>query len=76
MKKRNQTPDDKDHPYSKRTKQAIAKPTMKLGKEDFESPSPLARRVETTGVSRIQKKELEHSSGPKKKKMLKKASKR
>jgi hypothetical protein len=76
MKKRRQTPDDKGHPYSKRTKQATAKPTMRLGKEDFESPSPLARHVETTGVNRTQKRELEHSCGPKKKKMVKKAHKR
>lgn len=76
MKKRSKTPNDKDHPYSRRTKQPTAKPTIRLGKEDFESPSPLARHVETMGVSKSQKKELEHSCGPKKKKMLRKASKR
>lgn len=65
MKKRNQTPDDKGHPYSKRTKQATSKPTIKLGKEDFESVSPLARSVETKGIGRSQKKILEHNEGPK-----------
>ncbi len=79
MKKHSQAPNDEGHPYAKRTKQAIAKPKMKLGKEDFVSVSPLARHVQTTGVNKIQKKELEHSEGPKrstKKKMVKKAQKK
>ena len=66
MKKRSQTPDDKDHPYSKRSKQATEKPTMKRGKANFENISPVARHHETMGVSKKQKKELEHSIGPKK----------
>lgn len=79
MKKHNQTPNDKDHPNSKRTKQATSKPKMRLGKEDFESPSPLARKMETKGVIKVQKAELEHDEGPKrsmKKKMHKKAHKK
>lgn len=71
MKKRTQTPNDKGHPYSKRTKQATEKPTIRLGKEDFESLSPLARHVETKGVSKEQKKVLEHNQGPKRPKKKK-----
>ena len=69
-KRRSQTPNDKDHPYSRRSKQATERPTIRLGKEDFESPSPLARRVETTGVSHLQKKVLEHDEGPTRKKKI------
>ncbi len=79
MKKHSQAPNDKGHPFTKRSKQAIGKPKMKLGKEDFESPSPVARRQETKGVNKIQKAELEHDEGPKrtvKKKMVKKAHKK
>ncbi len=79
MKKRSQTPNDKDHPYSKRSKQETEKPTRKLGKEDFESPSPLARKLETSGVIKAQRKILEHDEGPKrsmKKKIVKKVHKK
>lgn len=72
MKKKPQSPNDKNHPYSKRTKQATEKPTIKLGKEDFSKVSGKARKVEMEGVDVHEKKILRHSESVKGKPKYKK----